>query len=96
MDLIERYLATEAACRRPRRPGDISVELRRLLLARLEAREAMLRRPLQTDEAVSELVGFSRRLLAESRAVMRRLEDACLGLKAPALDIPEGESCGSR
>ena len=96
MDLVERYLATEATCRRSRRPGDISAELHRLLLARLEGREAMLRRPLRTDEAVSEFVGFSRGLLVESRAVMRRLEDACLGPDGPAPNILHGGSHGPR
>ncbi len=90
MDLVERYLAAEARCGRPRRPGDISAELRSLLLARLEAREARLRRPLRTEEAVAEFAAFSRRLLLESRAVMRRLEEACLSLKPPAMDISEG------
>jgi hypothetical protein len=96
MDLVERYLAAERRCGRPPCAAHLSAELRGLLVARLEAREATLRRPLRTDEAVAEIVDFARRLLSESRVVMRRLEDACLGLRAPAEDISEGGSCGPR
>jgi len=38
MDLVERYLAAADPCA-ARRPGDLAVDLRRLLLARIEARE---------------------------------------------------------
>ena len=92
MDLIERYLATPERCPMARRPGDIATDLRRLLLARVEAREAALGRPLRPAEATAELVGFARRLLAEARAVMRRFEDACLGPETLSLDLQEGES----
>jgi len=95
MDLIERYLAAQDRCAAGRRPDGLSGKLRGLLLARVEAREAMLRRPLRTDEAAAELSGFARRLFWESRAVMRRLEDACLGAGAPPNDL-EGESHGPR
>jgi hypothetical protein len=91
MDLIERYLAVADACA-ARRPSGLAAEFRRLLLARIEAREAALGRPLNTAEATAELVGFARRLVAEAAAVMRRFEGACLGLEPLSLDIPEGES----
>ena len=92
MDLIERYLAIAERCPAARRPGDIAADLRRLLLARIEARETALGRPLRPIEATAELGGFARRLLGEARAVMRRFEDACLGSETLLLDIPEGES----
>jgi len=95
MDLIERYLAVHDRCAAARRPDGTSAKLRGLLVARIEAREAALRRPLQPDEAAAELAGFARRLLHESRAVMRRLEDACLGC-GPAPDIFEGGAHGPR
>lgn len=91
MDLVERYLAGAERCA-ARRPGDLAVELRRLLLARIEAREAVLGRPLDTAEASTELVGFARRLMAEACAVMRRFEDACLGLETRTPNSPEGRS----
>lgn len=91
MDLIERYVAL--ADRGPaRRPGDLAVDLRRLLLARLEAQETALGRPLSAPEAAGEITGFARKLFAEAAAVMRRFEGACLGLAPVTLDIPEGES----
>ena len=92
MDLIERYMVIAERCPTARRPGEIAADLRRLLLARVEAREAALGRPLRPAEATAELVGFARRLLAEARAVMRRFEDACLGHETLLLDIQEGES----
>ena len=88
MDLIERYLALDARCVAHRRPegaaGDLGLDLRRLLLARIEARETALRRPLRTDEATTELLDFARRLFAESRAVMRRLDRARPGARVTA------------
>ncbi len=90
MDLVERYFALDARCAAHHRVGGLSAELRRLLVARIEAREAALQRPLNTEEAVFELTGFARRLLGESRAVMRRLEDACLGREGPTTDILKG------
>ena len=95
MDLIERYLAADDRCGAARRPDGLSAKLRGLLMARIEAREAALSRPLRPDEAAAELTGFARRLLLESRAVMRRLEDACLGSGSGA-DILEGGSRGPR
>jgi hypothetical protein len=96
MDLIERYLAVADRCAAARRPDGLSAKLRGLLVARVEAREAALRRPLQADEAAAELAGFARRLLWESQAVIRRLEDACLGEGRPAPDSLEGGSHGPR
>jgi hypothetical protein len=95
MDLIERYLAVEDRCAAARRPDGLSARLRSLLLARVAAREDALRRPLRPDEAAAELTGFARRLLWESRAVMRRLEDACLSAGGPA-NLIEGGSDGPR
>ena len=92
MDLVERYLAVCDHAPALRRRGDIAADLRRLLVARIEAQESALGRPLSAAEAAAELVGLARRLLAEARAVMRRFEDACLGLEPRSLDIPEGES----
>lgn len=92
MDLVERYLAVADRSPALRRRGDIAADLRRLLVARIEAQETALGRPLSAAEAAAELVGFARRLFAEARAVMRRFEDACLGLEPLSLDIPEGES----
>jgi hypothetical protein len=94
MDLIDRYLAVADRCAAQRCPDDVAAEARRLLLIRIEAREAALGRPLRPDEASAELAGFAKRLLAEARAVMARLEDACLGQEAPAHDILKGGSCG--
>jgi hypothetical protein len=91
MDLIERYLAVAERCP-ARRPSGLTSDLRRLLMAHVEARETALGRPLNPTEATAELVGFARWLLAEAAAVMRRFEDACLGLEPLSLDIPEGES----
>jgi hypothetical protein len=96
MDLIERYLAVQDRCAAARRPDGLSAKLRGLLIARVEAREAALRRPLQADEAAAELAGFARRLLRESQAVMRRLEDACLGADAAPTNTFEGGSYGPR
>jgi hypothetical protein len=95
MDLIERYLAAQERCAAGRRPDGLSARLHGLLLARVEAREAALRRPLEPDEAAAELTGFARRLLQESRAVMRRLEDACLSA-GDSPNVFEGESHGPR
>jgi|GEM_PF-4337081 len=91
MDLVERYLAAVDPCA-ARRPGDLAVDLRRLLLARIEARETALGRPLDTAEAAAELVGFARRLVAEARAVMLRFETACLGCETRTLNTPQGRS----
>ena len=96
MDLIERYLAVEDRCAGAHRPDGLTGKLLGLLLARIEAREAALQRPLQADEAAAELAGFARRLLWESRAVMRRLEQACLGPGGAAANALEGESRGPR
>jgi len=95
MDLIERYLAVQDRCAAARRPDGLSAKLHGLLLARIEAREAALSRPLRAEEACAELTGFARRLLLESRAVMHRLEDACLGC-GPAPNTIEGGSHGPR
>jgi hypothetical protein len=96
MDLIERYLAVEDRCPAARRPDGLSARLRALLMARVEAREAALRRPLEVAEAAAEVTGFARRLLWESRAVMRRLEDACLGAGDAPGNTFEGGSHGPR
>ena len=96
MDLIERYLAVDDRCAAARRPDGLSAKLRGLLLARIEAREEALGRPLRPDEAAAELAGFARRLLWEGRAVVRRFEDACLGADGPAPNILQGGSDGPR
>jgi hypothetical protein len=95
MDLIERYLAAADRCAAGRRPDGLAAKLHGLLLARVEAREAALRRPLRPEEAAAELTGYARRLLWESRAVMRRLEHACLSAGDPP-NVFEGESHGPR
>jgi hypothetical protein len=97
MDLIERYLAAQDRCAVGRHDG-LSAKLRGLLLAHVEAREVALRRPLRADEATAELTGFAHGLLSESRAVIRRLEEACLsaGGGSNGSNAFQGESHGPR
>ncbi len=58
MDLIERYLAAIGRNLPAKQAGDITAELRDVLLSRVEDREATLGRPLTKDELSALLIEF--------------------------------------
>jgi hypothetical protein len=67
MDLIERYLAAIGRQLPPRQVGDITSELRDVLLSRVEEQEARLGRPLERTELEALLIDFGNPLTVAGR-----------------------------
>ena len=67
MDLIERYLAAISRNLPAKQAGDITAELRDVLLSRVEDREATLGRPLTKGELEALLVDFGNPLVVAWR-----------------------------
>lgn len=67
MDLIERYLAAIGRNLPAKQAGDITAELRDVLLSRVEDREATLGRPLTKDELEALLIDFGNPLVVAWR-----------------------------
>ena len=63
MDLVERYLAAVARNLPNKQAGDITAELRDVLLSRVEEQEATLGRPLNRAELEQLLIDFGNPLV---------------------------------